>query len=132
MRVLLFINIFMKERITYTSRVFIKLNSEKESKQKEENLQPSISLEDKSNDTVLLKVVYGKNISKLEYRWNDEEEQIVKADSENPKEIKFNIEIPKGTNDLTIIAVDKNNNSTKSWQNIIFLFQIDRYFTKKQ
>ena len=46
------------------------------------------------------------------YRWNDEEEQRQDADPENPKEIKFSIEIPKGTNDLTIIAVDKNNNST--------------------
>ena len=54
---------------------------EKESKQKEENLQPSISLEDKSNDTVLLKVVYGKNISKLEYIWNDEEETNVNGNN---------------------------------------------------
>lgn len=46
------------------------------------------------------------------YRWNDEEEQKQEADPENPKEIKLSIEIPKGTNDLTIIAVDKNKNST--------------------
>ena len=40
---------------------------------KNESLQPSISIEDKSEDTILLKVVHSKNISKLEYRWNDEE-----------------------------------------------------------
>ena len=69
---------------------------EKESKQKEENLQPSISLEDKSNDTVLLKVVYGKNISKLEYRWNDEEETTVNGN--NGKYIEQEIKVPTGTN----------------------------------
>lgn len=45
------------------------------------------------------------------YRWNDEEEVRVDAEEDNPTEIKFEIEILKGTNDLTIVAVDKNSNS---------------------
>ena len=79
---------------------------EKESKQKEENLQPSISLEDKSNDTVLLKVVYGKNISKLEYRWNDEEETTVNGN--NGKYIEQEIKVPTGTNTLHIVITDED------------------------
>lgn len=50
-------------------------------------------------------------IDYVTYRWNDEEETRVDADEEDQKEIKVDIEILKGTNDLTIVAVDKNNNS---------------------
>lgn len=47
----------------------------------------------------------------ITYRWNDEEETKVSAD-ENEKEINQKIEIMKGKNDITIVAVDKNNNTT--------------------
>lgn len=46
------------------------------------------------------------------YRWNDEEEVKIEADEDDPKTIKFDVEIRKGENNLTIIAVDKNNNTT--------------------
>ncbi len=45
------------------------------------------------------------------YRWNDEEEQRVDV-SDDDKKIEFEIEILKGNNDLTIVAVDKNSNNT--------------------
>ena len=46
------------------------------------------------------------------YRWNNEEEKKVVAEEDEQKELQFEIEILKGQNDLTIVAVDKNNNAT--------------------
>ncbi len=48
----------------------------------------------------------------LTYRWNDEEETKVEASEDNKKEISVEIEIKKGKNDLTIVAVDSSNNTT--------------------
>lgn len=47
----------------------------------------------------------------ITYRWNEEDEQTVYAD-ENGKEITTEIEILKGKNDLTIVAVDGSSNTT--------------------
>ena len=46
------------------------------------------------------------------YRWNDEEEVKMEVSEDDDKKIEFEIEILKGRNDLLIVAVDKNNNST--------------------
>lgn len=48
----------------------------------------------------------------LTYRWNNEEEERVLPAEDNKKEIACEIEIKKGKNDLTIIAVDSNNNTS--------------------
>lgn len=48
----------------------------------------------------------------LTYRWNDEEETKVEPAEDNKKEISVEIEIKKGKNDLTIVAVDSSNNTT--------------------
>ena len=45
-------------------------------------------------------------------RWNDGDEETVYAE-EDSKEISTEIEILKGENDLTVIAVDTSNNTTK-------------------
>lgn len=47
----------------------------------------------------------------MTYRWNEEEEETIYAD-EGSKEISTEIEILKGENDLTIVAVDSSNNTT--------------------
>lgn len=47
----------------------------------------------------------------ITYRWNEEDEQKVYAD-EGGKEISTEIEILKGKNDLTIVAVDGSSNTT--------------------
>ena len=52
-----------------------------QSEQQEQNLEPSISIEDKDEETILLKVVHKKNIAKLEYRWNDEESTVVNGNN---------------------------------------------------
>ncbi|MCX4302642.1 MAG: hypothetical protein K1W33_02295 [Clostridia bacterium] len=48
----------------------------------------------------------------LTYRWNDEEEVKVEASEDNSKEIVTEIPIMRGTNDITIVAVDSENNTT--------------------
>lgn len=48
----------------------------------------------------------------LTYRWNEENEETVYADEES-KEITTEIEILKGKNDLTIVAVDGSSNTTQ-------------------
>lgn len=47
----------------------------------------------------------------LTYRWNEDEEQTVYAE-EGSKEIETEIEILKGKNDLTVVAVDASSNTT--------------------
>ncbi len=80
----------------------------KQGKSQSESLQPSISIEDKSEDTILLKVVHSKNISKLEYRWNDEESTVVNGN--NGKYIEKEIKVPSGTNTLHVLVVDADGN----------------------
>ena len=48
----------------------------------------------------------------LTYRWNDEEEVKVEASEDNNKEIVVEVPIMRGTNDITIVAVDSENNTT--------------------
>lgn len=48
----------------------------------------------------------------ITYRWNDEEEVKVEASEDNDKEIVAEIAIMRGTNDITIVAVDSENNTT--------------------
>ncbi len=76
--------------------------------------------EDKEKPTINTEVVGNKlvitatdetAIDFVTYRWNDEEETKVVAESEEQTTITFDIEILKGQNDLMIIAVDKSNNS---------------------
>lgn len=47
----------------------------------------------------------------MTYRWNEEEEETVYAE-EGSKEIVQEIEILKGENDLTVVAVDASSNTT--------------------
>lgn len=79
----------------------------------EDKVNPEIKTTvDQATKEIVITATDETELDYVTYRWNDEEEQRQDVDPENPKEIKFNIEILKGTNDLTIIAVDKNNNST--------------------
>lgn len=48
----------------------------------------------------------------ITYRWNDEEEKIVKANESDPTKMEVIINIPKDTNEIVIVAVDTSNNTT--------------------
>ena len=51
-------------------------------------------------------------LSYMSYYWNNEDETKIEARQESPKQIEDKIEILKGENTLTIIAVDKAGNET--------------------
>ena len=78
----------------------------KQSETKEQNLEPSISIEDKTEDTILLKVIHQKNIARLEYNWNNEDETIVNGN--NGKYIEKEIKVPSGKNTLHVLVVDED------------------------
>lgn len=69
-----------------------------------QTLQPSISIEDKSDDTILLKVVSNKDIAKLEYSWNDGETTV--ENGTNGKYIEKEIKVPAGTSTLHVTVTD--------------------------
>ncbi len=71
------------------------------------------------NDTkkVVIVATDETSLDFVTYRWNNEEEETVQATEDNPKEIRLELEILKGSNDLTIIAVDSNNNTTTEMKN---------------
>ena len=50
-------------------------------------------------------------LSYLTYRWNEEEETTIQADATNSGKIEENVEIKRGKNTITIIAVDSSNNT---------------------
>ena len=53
-------------------------------------------------------------IDYIKYYWNNEDETVVNAREDSPKQIEEKLSIMKGENTLTVIAVDKNGNeSTK-------------------
>lgn len=51
-------------------------------------------------------------IAYVTYKWNNDEEIKVEETDESKKKIEFDIEILKGKNDLTVIAVDANQQTT--------------------
>ena len=52
-----------------------------------------------------------KALSYITYRWNEEEETKLEIDETNNQKLETNIEIKRGQNTLTIIAVDSSNNT---------------------
>lgn len=48
----------------------------------------------------------------ITYRWNDEEETKVEAEESNQKELVIELDILRGTNDITVVAVDSSKNTT--------------------
>jgi len=80
----------------------------------EDKIYPVISLKvDNVTKKLIVTATDETALDFVTYRWNNDEEQKVEAEGDEQKEIEFEIEILKGQNDLTIVAVDKNNNTTK-------------------
>lgn len=78
---------------------------------------PEITLEVTKESKLKIKATDETEINFITYRWNDEEEKRIEATEEGQKEIVEEIEILKGKNDLTVVAVDKNNNSATKMEN---------------
>lgn len=84
--------------------------TQKQDQQKNENLEPTISIENKTEKTILLKVIHQKNIDRVEYSWNDEDETVLHGN--NGKYLEKEINIPSGTNTLHVLVVDENGKET--------------------
>lgn len=78
----------------------------KETTQKIANTKPVIHVEQVAETEILLRVTHDKEISRITYQWNDEEE--VEVSTEGKKEVETRIELPTGTNTITIKATDVN------------------------
>lgn len=72
--------------------------------QKDENIEPTISIENKTDNTIMLKITHKKNIDRVEYNWNNNEKIVVNGN--NGKYLEKEINIPSGTNTLHVLVVD--------------------------
>lgn len=72
----------------------------------DENTKPTISVEETSETEITIKITHDKQLSKVLYSWNDEEEKEIQTNSR--KEVEQIIEIPTGENTLKITATDIN------------------------
>ncbi len=70
--------------------------------------QVDISRND-DNNTVEINVKHIRGITKIAYRWNDEEEKII--DGENKKEITETLDLMGGNNTLTVTITEENGQS---------------------
>ena len=75
-------------------------------------LNPEIKLEVTDDKKLKITATDDTSLDFITYRWNDEEEVKIEVSEENKTKIETEIEILKGVNDLTISAVDSNNNTT--------------------
>ena len=78
----------------------------------EDKIYPTIALEVTDQKKLKITAKDETAIDFVTYRWNDGEEIRIDVTEDDPLKIEFEIEILKGKNDLLIVAVDKNNNST--------------------
>ncbi len=75
-------------------------------------VNPEIKIEVTEQKKIRITATDETEIAYVTYKWNDEEEIVVDERDEEKKKIEFEIEILKGNNDLTVIAVDANNRTT--------------------
>lgn len=78
-------------------------------------MNPVISLDIVNGEEEKMLKITATDETKIDfitYRWNDEEEVKVEASEDNDKEIVTEVPIKRGKNDITIVAVDSENNTT--------------------
>ena len=71
----------------------------------EESLEPTISIENKTEKSILLKVMHQRVITKVEYRWNEQEPVVINGN--NGKYVEKEITIPSGKNMLYVVVQDE-------------------------
>lgn len=78
----------------------------------EDKIAPVITLNPTNEAKIVISAVDETAIDYVTYRWNDGEEERIDVSENDNKKIEFEIDVLKGQNDLFVIAVDKNNNTT--------------------
>lgn len=81
-----------------------------QSGKQEESLEPTFSIENKDDSTILLKVTHKKDIAKMEYGWNEDERTTVQG--KGGKYLEQEISIPSGTNILHVLVQDEEGNES--------------------
>ena len=79
-------------------------------KQKDVSADATISIEDKTDNTILLKIISQNNIDRVEYSGNDGEEDVLYGN--NGKYLEKEIDVPSGSNTLNVLVVDVNGKET--------------------
>ena len=74
------------------------------------NITPDVNIT-KQEDRILIEVNSNIVISKIVYRWNDENENIIEG--ENRTNLSETIDLPYGTNTLNLTIIDINGKETK-------------------
>lgn len=74
--------------------------------QEVELVKPTISIENKTDRLLLLKVMGQTAITEINYRWNSEEE--IEINGNNQKYVEREVDIPLGKNTLYVVAVDEH------------------------
>ena len=73
---------------------------------KQQELEPTISIENINTNTIMLKITNQKVISQIKYSWNDEEEKTVNGN--NGKYMEQKILVPSGKNTLHVLIIDED------------------------
>ena len=73
------------------------------------NVKPTIQVEENETE-ISLRVSHSRALSKVTYKWNNDEE--VELQASGKKDVSQTIEIPTGENTLTIYAQDENGQET--------------------
>lgn len=84
---------------------------------------PTIELEKKGEDKLLLKVMHEDEIESVTYSWNDENP--ITVENNNTKFIQKELEIPNGKNTLYVIATDVNGNKKELEEEYELLLDIN-------
>jgi len=74
-------------------------------------VKPTIFVEETSEEQITLKITHNKNLAKVSYNWNSEEEIEIPCDGK--KSIEQVVDIPTGTNVLNVYASDINGQEIK-------------------
>lgn len=76
--------------------------------------KPTISIQNVSESEIILKISHDKELTKVTYSWTGK--GLNEIDCEGKKEVEEKIEIPSGTNTLTIYASDINGEENSHQQ----------------
>lgn len=79
--------------------------------EKTSNTKPTIQVQENEEGTeIVLRVLHDKALSRVTYRWNNDEE--IELQTNNSRQVEQLIEVPTGDNILTIYAQDVNGQDT--------------------
>lgn len=77
-----------------------------DSKSEGESNKPTIEIKEDAATEITLQISSNKELTKVTYHWNNEDE--IEIDTKGKKKVEQKIEIPTGKNTLNIYAVDVN------------------------